>query len=104
MPDGKMPKWLVLRVTDFDRMRFGGRTKFEQVQGGYVEAAGPGQAIIAAIGDEGAHSGEYRAYPVDGSAILIMDLTVTAVESDGKPTAEAEARNAAARTSQGWSK
>lgn len=86
------PKWFVIRVTDHDHMRFGGRVKYEQIHGGYVEAPGPGEAIIQAIGNDGAHGGEYRAYPVEGSAILVMELTVTAVESDGKATPESKAR------------
>lgn len=82
-----LPKWFVVRVTDHGYNRLSDTPKFEQLtRGGYIEAAGPGEAIMRAIGDHGAYSAEYRAYPVEGSGILQMELRVNAVEWDGKAT------------------
>jgi hypothetical protein len=65
---------------------------FEMVGDDYTEAPGPGEAIMQAVGSEGAFSSEYRAYPVEGSAVLGIDLNVKGIEQDGvRPDAIAQA-------------
>jgi hypothetical protein len=77
-----MSKFLVLKTVAL--AGDGTSAMFEEVGDGYTEAPGPGEAIMAAVGTKGAYSGEYRAYPVDGSAVLGVDLRVTGIEESGQ--------------------